>query len=504
MKRMALILSIIFLSFSCSQNSIRPNERTPQSIVDLISNIPITLNQINDPDIFNENSCTQYLGKLSNTLYNLPTDYFYPKNQEERSILISNGINYYQNLIELNLALQSRFRHFSNPTQECISSVRKGIRFTRYATDGIADWLFENKYIKANELIFSDVGTQTIVSSEAKEDVVDDRFIPQTGDVILMRGQTFVSSMIARVANEATGFAHLAVIGEDDSNNKFILESLIETGVTITPFDEWMKKAREVRLVVYRHKDNNLRKTAGKLIYNYSKNKINADGQIPYDFTMNPEDHSQIFCAELVQLAFELASNNNLVLPKHKSSFSKLISKRFMMDIGVTKSDSFAPGDIELEPNFEAVAEYRQFSALRKIKVQDAVMTSMFNWMIEKNYNFSPNPKAYILSNLAWIARQFGIGKKQMQKHMKPAALGTLIKFQDVTSVLEKEFLKLDKDYFSKNGYFLSFKDLLGGLEQFRLDDCQFYKEHRFDVDNKNNQSSKFHLYFNTDNDICE
>jgi hypothetical protein len=406
--------------------------------------------------------------------------------------------------MEINLVLQKRFRTFTNPTLDCVNSVRRGIRFTRYATDGIADWLYENKLLKANELIFSEIGTQTMVSQSAIGNIVDNRFIPQSGDIILMRGQTFVSSMIARVADEATGFAHLAIIGEDNGGKKYILEALIETGVTITPYDEWMKKAREVRLVVYRHDDKKLATDAGKLIYNYSKKKLNENGLIPYDFGMNPEDHSQLFCAELVQLAFEMASNNNLILPKYKSSFSKLIDKRFMKDIGVAKSSSFAPADIELEPNFTAVAEYRQFAALRKIKVQDAVMSSIFNWMIEKNYNFAPNPKAYILSNTAWIARQLGIGKKQMQKHMKPVALATLIKFQDVTSVLEKDFLKIDRDFFNKNGYFLSFKDLMKSLDKYRFNDCQSFQEHRYDFENRNNYIYKFHPTFNTNNQTCE
>ncbi|MBY0414654.1 MAG: hypothetical protein K2Q18_10830, partial [Bdellovibrionales bacterium] len=230
--------------------------------------------------------------------------------------------------------------------------------------------------------------------------------------------------------------------------------------------------------------------------------RLDADGIIPYDFTMNPEDHGQIFCAELVQIAFELATDNTLHLPKYQSSFAKLINTQFMKELGVSRVNSFAPGDIEVESSFSPVAEYRYFPALRKIKIQDAILSSMFNWMKKYNYEFAPNPKAYVLSELAWIARQLGFAENKMQKHMRPQALGLLIKFQDVTKVLEKTFFKYDEEFFKTNGHYLTYADLLKVMDTYRREDCETFSQPSSPYDDSKIES-KFHKYFRPKSGSC-
>ncbi|MBY0413991.1 MAG: hypothetical protein K2Q18_07490, partial [Bdellovibrionales bacterium] len=255
----AIISSLIVSSCSHQETT----SRTPQSLNDLFQNISSIEREITDPQIFNERNCSQYLSELEENINNLPSDFFYPKTSEEKIIMAQEGLDKYRELIQLRVSLQKTFSSFTNPSNECVIMQRRSLRYLRYITDSIIDYLMPDQKIASSELLFSGLGTQTIVEPSANSDIVNNRFIPRTGDVILMRGQTFVSSMIARNADEETGFAHLAIVVEDSIGKKYLMEALIETGVIITPFEEWMEKGREARLVAYRYKDSEVSKKAG-------------------------------------------------------------------------------------------------------------------------------------------------------------------------------------------------------------------------------------------------
>ncbi len=470
MKNYILILAISLIA-SCAHQTKINYERMPQSTDELVNQVPKINEDILNPDIFNEKSCSTYIYKLTDYLYKLPSNYYYPKTENDKSFLLESGPETYKNLLMLKINLQARFSALKSPAPDCIKAVRRGIRITRYVADGLSEWMYYQGKFKSNIETFSEIHQQTFIHPEFINEVENDKFNLKTGDVILMRGQSFVSSMIARIGDEDANFSHLGIVGEDETGKKYLVEALIETGTILTPLDEWLKK-EEARLVVYRNQNENLALNAGKKIVQYVKERLKKDGVIPYDFGMNTKSHDELFCSEVVQVAYELGSNNTISLPMYKTTFFELKDESFVKDMGIKQLETFAPYDIEMDPRFTAVAEYRHLKLLRKLKLHDASMSALFNWMIEKDYDFSANPKAFLMSKSAWILRQLGLLKSKMQKSMPAGAVATVVKFNDLTKIVYPYLFDLEEKYFNEHGFAPTYRELLTAMEEFRKADC--------------------------------
>jgi len=506
MKKLISISTLIIILAACSHKPRVNLERMPQSTDELINQVPRINEDILNPQTFNEANCANYIYKLTDYLYKLPSNYYYPKSQNDKSFLLDSGPETYQNILMLKINLQTRFNQFKNPGADCIKAVRRGIRITRYVADGLSEWLhFQGKF-KSNIETFSEIHQQTFIHPDFIHEIEDDKFQLKTGDVILMRGQSFVSSMIARIGDEDANFSHLGMVGEDENGKQYLVEALIETGTILTPLDEWIKK-EEARLVVYRSKDEKLAEQAGKRIVQYVKQRLKKDGVIPYDFGMNTKSHDELFCSEVVQVAYELASENKISLPMHKTTFYELKDESFVKEMGIKQLETFAPYDIEMDQRFTAVAEYRHLKLLRKLKLHDASMSALFNWMVEKNYDFTANPKAFIMSKSAWLLRQLGLLKSKMQKSMPAGAVATVVKFNDLTNIVYPYLFEHEENFFKENGFAPTYRELLVAMEDFRKKDCRKFIE----LSNLNNEgqvqaelSKTMHSLFRSKTLTCE
>ncbi len=96
---------------------------------------------------------------------------------------------------------------------------------------------------------------------------------------------------------------------------------------------------------------------------------------------MNLSDHSELFCAELIGFAYELASSDAPGLPAYPTSLEVLQGHPFLDDMGIRCCTTFAPGDVEVDPRLELVAEWRDLRRTAESRIQDAILTSILEWM---------------------------------------------------------------------------------------------------------------------------
>ena len=85
-------------------------------------------------------------------------------------------------------------------------------------------------------------------------------------------------------------------------------------------------------------------------------------------------EHSKLFCTEVVSYAFELASQE---LGRHEAvpMFNTRISMQnpYILDaFGIKSRSTFAPSDIEVDPRFELLAEWRDIARVRLMHHQQA------------------------------------------------------------------------------------------------------------------------------------
>ncbi len=95
----------------------------------------------------------------------------------------------------------------------------------------------------------------------------------------------------------------------------------------------------------------------------------------------------ELFCSKLVRKAFALASRDQVMLPTFTTRYD-MKNRDFVDRIGVTARETFAPADIELEPDFDLVAEWQDYRVTSRLRLQDLLMDKLFSWMDEYGYRF--------------------------------------------------------------------------------------------------------------------
>lgn len=313
----------------------------------------------------------------------------------------------------------------------------------------------------------------------------------KTGDVLLWRSTTTVSAAIARIGDVQNSFAHLSVIYVDPKTQKrYNIESLIETGLIVSEFDEALLHPGVSKLVVYRHKDLNIAKRAGEYVYELAKNTQKQEDRLRYDFNFNLTEHKTVFCSEVVHMAFKHATRGRLLLPSYLTLFN-MKNRNFLQDIGADIDEAFQPGDIELEPEFELIAEWRNFHHAKYNHLMDAIFMSMYRWMDDYNYNFKWTFRGRVLGSFVFGVRHtplLGLLLRDLiSDNITRKTISAVISADQVALTIHRDMVKrLNKK--SKFKVY-SFKDLLVELEAYRLGDLAHFKKQS----EENNSGKAYH-----------
>jgi hypothetical protein len=272
-------------------------------------------------------------------------------------------------------------------TREVQKALRDVFRISRYGADMLGEILIDHQRLAHDAktrraFTGTDHNTQVHPRFERGGDITF-----KSGDVLLMRGMAHNSAAIARIGDVDTQFSHLAMIYIDPAGKHWVVEALIEDGAVVNTLDHVLDHGL-ARAVLYRCKDAALAARAAELIHARVKASSTRKGRhIPYDFSMRLRNRRKLFCSKLVYLAFKDASGGKLMLPAFKTRFDQR-NPDFFRRIGVKARETFAPGDIDLDPAFDLVAEWQDYRATSRIRMQDMIMTKFFEWMEVRGYKF--------------------------------------------------------------------------------------------------------------------
>ncbi|MDO9382515.1 MAG: YiiX/YebB-like N1pC/P60 family cysteine hydrolase [Hyphomicrobiaceae bacterium] len=209
----------------------------------------------------------------------------------------------------------------------------------------------------------------------------------RSGDVLLMRGSAYNSAAIARIGDVDTQFSHVGMIHVDSDGHHSVVEALIEDGAVITPLEHALDCGIG-RAVLYRCRDEELARRAADLIFEHVK-KSNGplSRRIVYDFSMELPGYKKLYCSKLVRQAFDMASNGEVMVPAFTTRLH-MNNRDFFDRIGVTAEQTFAPGDIDLDPRFDLVAEWQDYRLTSTLRLQDMLMTKLLEWMERRGFVF--------------------------------------------------------------------------------------------------------------------
>jgi len=476
-----------FLLLSCSTNHQEADtNRVPDDIQEAVNKVSEFAEKSAQLEIFNEENCSQFLDEYSKYYIDKHTSYVTPRNQSDVKFLKDNLESTIKELYQIQTQVHVRFREFKNPTRKCANSLLQAIRVSRVAIDYLVDWGFDNGLYREG---FDDGFTGPF--PHVIEAPASDSKEIQVGDIFLQRGKTFISATIARIGEADTNVSHLTIVAQDPRTKAlYVVEAEPNTGVHAVPLKEWLAKPVQTRLIHLRYKEPKVAAVAGNYVYQWFREAEAKKKNIRYDFKMIPWEYSEIFCSELIQAAFDLTSRGKIKVPEFSTSFAEFEGLKFMKQLGVDSKEVFAPGDIEADRRFQVLREWRQIgkvkdekshfngvSHLTQNRIQDAAVMSIFKWMFELKYEFSPNAGSWLGSKLAKAALAMGIATDLAQKHVTAKFVNSTIRIMSVVEDIEEQLVAYDKQIKASTRFAPTFRDLLFASNEFRKRDCKTFQD---------------------------
>ncbi len=319
------------------------------------------------------------------------------------------------------------------------------------------------------------------------------QYVPRSGDIILSRGTASTSAAIARISDEDTNFSHLSIVWIDPDTSKpehqriQTIEAHIEIGTDLFSWNQYVSDEK-VRAVVFRYnnpdqedeKDAEIAHAAASKIRHIALNhKAKKGSRICYDFTMNMNDRTCIFCSEIIRIAFEDAGISGI--PLFPSPINPK-NRNFVEKIGVTERVTFAPADIEIDPRFDLIAEWRDHHRIHRTHFMDAVLTSMYRWMDDMNYELYPSGEHKFLASFGYTLRRIPLldrtVKAQFPLNMKKDAIETVQVLNTVVNRLA-DYIDLEEQKLLHSGpKRYSPREMAETLEYYRTEDLRYYQQY--------------------------
>jgi Permuted papain-like amidase enzyme, YaeF/YiiX, C92 family len=300
----------------------------------------------------------------------------------------------------------------------------------------------------------------------------------QAGDVVLVRGRVHNSAAIARIGDVDSQFSHVGIFATGAEGHLVMVEALIEEGSVINPVAKALNHGLG-RAMLFRHRDANLAKEAAELVHDHVQRKLVASGPIPYDFGMELNGYEPMFCAKLVRMAYAMGSSGDYRMPRFPTRLD-MRNRDFLERIGVTATQTFAPGDIELESDFDLVAEWRDYRVTSELRLKDMIMTKLFAWMENEGYRFEPSLNIDMIALLGRATTHLPDGVQDLiasvvsarvPDNMSYDTIGAVAMLHKTAEPIYEELEQLETESIMATGRQLHPRQVFEVLEQIRARD---------------------------------
>jgi hypothetical protein len=200
-----------------------------------------------------------------------------------------------------------------------------------------------------------------------------------SGDVLLSRGGAATSALIARGNDFPGNFSHVALVHVDAGTRRVrLVEAHIERGVAVSAPEEYLRDTK-LRVMVLRPRADLPPIAADPMLPHRAATAALARaeaGPIAYDFAMDAQDPTRLFCSEVAAQAYRQLGVGLWPAPSHVSSAGV---RRWLGALGVRHFETLEPSDLEYDPQLRVVAEWRDVEALRRDHLDNAVTDAMLD-----------------------------------------------------------------------------------------------------------------------------
>lgn len=422
---------------------------------------------------FSSETCVEDSGKIAKTFSKLSLEDYKEelKDKDYPSLL--------KELWDFKISLHSKMRDFysrGDLSPECTRAMRGSFKAIREVEDMVEEnYLRNGQGITFPDSAFAKNNPHLRISPKFNHfDLNKDL---QSGDVILSRGNAYTSAAIANLGEFDTQFSHLSIVYKDEAGKIWTVEAHIEVGSFVRELEDHIKDSN-FRTMVFRFDDPLLAKAAATYAFNKVKKSSETVGNIPYDFGFDMDNSKTLFCSELISWAFSEVSHNEVSIPLVRNRI-QLRKTSFVKDIGITAEESFIPADLEIDPRFSIVAEWRDANRINDSLQKDAILQSMFRWVDEHGYRMDngSSRKSFFYRNFVWVLRRTPLlktfVKKKLPINMSRELIGYFGVLESIGELLHEELREADRNAITSRGLPLLVKEKYAHLDKFREDDLK-------------------------------
>jgi hypothetical protein len=381
-------------------------------------------------------------------------------------------------LFDVRVALRDHFAGWEasgQATPDVQRAVRDCFRMLRYASDMLGELAIGYRRLGEDDATFrAFTGTDTNTLTNRRFDTGGS--LPfRSGDIVVVRGKAHNSAAIARIGDVDSQFSHVGMIYVDQSGRHYMVEALIEDGAIVNTLEHALDHGLG-RAVVYRHRDAALAVRAAEAIHAHvARSRRALRRRILYDFTMRLDKRRRLFCAKLIRLAFDRASNGRIMLPRHPSRFT-MKNRDFLERIGVKATETFAPHDMDLETEFDLVAEWQDYRVTGDLRLQDFTMDKLFEWMEGQDYRFQPTLKIRLIALLGRFAAMLAEDIKDLIKNVVPKVpinmprktIAAVAMLHSTAEAPYRALQDLERAHIAANGHAMHGRQIYEHLERMR------------------------------------
>ena len=411
-------------------------------------------------------NCVPYLVQLQKKINEM--DRQKPKREELKQLAEPLLANFWK----IRLALHDQVK---TSDDACVTEIRNTTRLFRFLEDFLAEIQQNVDGVDPASLKFDQQKTPIDEMAQGYFTQKVNQLNIQPGDVIIARGVSFLSAMVARLGDVDSQFSHVILVSENPETKAIeTVESYVGKGVGIYSRVEALRN-ENARLLVLRPVDQGLASRASSQMRTMVK-AHQGQNRIQYDYALDFQNHDTMSCAEVSQVAFLNASQGAFQLPERPSFLTH--GKDLLKNLGVKEGKTFTPGDLEMDSRFEVVGEWRDLRLTRDSRLKDSILTKILEWMDKDGYALHHSFKSNLAKGLIWGARRTPfwplfkmIGIDDFSEEIPRSMVGTVALLNELANGMLIELKAADRKHEVKTGLSMTYLELYVELEAMRLAD---------------------------------
>lgn len=425
-------------------------------------------------DKFTIHSCVADLGKANFLLREFSPAKLNPDflQSDHRSLWTSQLIGLIRNMRS---AVADRYREFywnNYWNEECFSRVRKFERLARYV-DNLLDHTAHYPLLRHSSVKY-DTFDGVVASIHLRHYDFKSSEDLKSGDVLLTRGFEMTSAGIAYIGTADSDFSHLAVVYKDpETGQSYVVDAKPSYNLGVHSIEEYFKKKR-TRLAVYRHRDPEIAHHSAQYIYDLVSEAVLNEREILFDLLADDFQEGSTSCSVLVNESYRNIAEGEGIIEELFSRID-LQNEEVAARLGENNVQFFFPGDMEVQPNFELVAEWFDPNELWETQLYDVIAYAIFDWLGRFSYELKQTSKSKFAQDVVRKSQSGGKGaidlaeKHDVPETMSPELASLIVDLSVVGECLFKKLRKYERRWRRKNdAYPMGWQDRLDHLNYIR------------------------------------